>query len=116
MSKKSGIWEVSLPLSAVLDWCKRAADRFRLFAGRIAGQSRVVGQENQSEVARAMNVIPPVHVDLAGKSVELGELTKALRIGDRVRVFCDDGILVAEKISETQFELIQAEPMAQLVH
>jgi hypothetical protein len=116
MSKKSGIRDVSLPVSAVLDWCKRAADRFRLFAGRIAGQSRMVRQENQSEVARAMNVSHPLHVDLGGKSVELRELTKALRIGDRVRVFCDDGILVAEKISETQFALIQAEPIAQLVH
>ncbi len=116
MSKKSRIWDVSLPLSAVLDWFKRTADGYRRFAGRIAGKSRMVGQENQSEVARAMNVIPPAHVDLAGKSVELRELTKVLRIGDRVRVFCDDGILVAEKISETQFELIQAEPMAQLVH
>jgi hypothetical protein len=76
----------------------------------------MVGQENQSDATRGVNVTPPVHVDLAGKSVELRELTKALRIGDRVRVFCDDGILVAEKISETQFELIQAEPMAQLVH
>ena len=116
MSRKSGIQDVSLPPSAVLGWCKRAADRFRLFAGRIVGRSRVVGQENQSEVARAMNVSNPLHVDLAGKSIELRELAKALRIGDRVRVFCDDGILVAEKISETQFELIQAEPMAQLVH
>jgi hypothetical protein len=116
MSKKSGIWDVSLPLSGMLDWCKRTADGCRRFAGRIAGQSRMVGQENQSEVARAMDVNHPLHVDLAGKSVELRELTKTLRIGDRVRVFCDDGILVAEKVSETQFELIQAEPMAQLVH
>jgi hypothetical protein len=115
MSKKNGIRDVSLPLPAVLDWCKRTADRFRLIAGRIAGQSRM-GRQNQSEVARAMNVSHPLHVDLGGKRVELRELTKALRIGDRVRVFCDDGILVAEKISETHFELIQAEPIAQLVH
>jgi hypothetical protein len=116
MSRKSGIRGVSLPLSAVLDWCKRATDRYRRFAGRIAGQSQMVRRENQSDITRATNVSNPLHVDLAGKSVELRELTKALRIGDRVRVFCDDGILVAEKISETQFELIQAEPIAQLVH
>ena len=76
----------------------------------------MVGRENQSEVARVMNVSHPVQVDFAGKSVELRELTKVLRIGDRIRVFCDDGVLVAEKISETQFKLIHAETTAELVH
>jgi hypothetical protein len=31
-------------------------------------------------------------------------------------VLCDDGVLVAEKISETQFKLIHAEMMTDLVH
>jgi len=34
------------------------------------------------------------------------ELVKVLNIGDRIRVLCDDGFIVAEKISQTQFELI----------
>ena len=76
----------------------------------------MVGRENQSEVARVVNVSHPAHVDFARKSVELRELTKVLRIGDRIRVFCDDGVLVAEKISETEFKLIHAETMAELVH
>ena len=63
-----------------------------------------------------MNINHPLHVDFAEKSVELRELTKVLRIGDRIRVLCDDGVLVAEKISETQFKLIHAETMAELVH
>ncbi len=76
----------------------------------------MVGRENQSEVARVMNVSHPLHVDFPGKSVELRELTKVLKIGDRIRVLCDDGVLVAEKISETQFKLIHAETVAELVH
>ena len=116
MLKKRGIWSVGLPLLAVLDWCTRTAGRYRRFAGRIAGQLRMVGRENQSEVARVMNVSHPLHLDFAGKSVELRELTKVLRIGDRIRVLCDDGVLVAEKISATQFKLIHAETMAELVH
>ena len=116
MLKKRGIRSVGLPLLAVLDWCTRTVGRYRRSAGRIAGQLRMVGRENQSEVARVMNVSHPLHVDFSGKSVELRELTKVLRIGDRIRVLCDDGVVVAEKISETQFKLIHAETMAELVH
>jgi hypothetical protein len=116
MSKKRGIWAVGLPPSAVLDWCKRIADRYRRFAGRIADQLRMVGRENQLEFARVMNTSHPFHVDFAGKRVELREFIKVLSIGDRIRVFCDDGVLVAEKISETQFTLIHAEMMTELVH
>jgi len=116
MLKKRGIWSVGLPLLAVLDWCTRTADRYRRFAGRIAGQLWMVGRENQSEGARVMNINHPLHADFAETSVELRELTKVLRIGDRIRVLCDDGVLVAEKISETQFKLIHAETMAELVH
>jgi hypothetical protein len=31
-------------------------------------------------------------------------------------VLCDDGVVVAEKISETQFNIIRAETMAEVVH
>lgn len=48
--------------------------------------------------------------------MELGQLAKALKIGDRVRVHCNDGLLVAEKISESQFQLIDAQPIAGLVN
>jgi hypothetical protein len=47
--------------------------------------------------------------------VELRKFTKTLNIGDRIRVLCDDGLLVAEKVSETQFKVIQTETMAELV-
>jgi len=116
MSKKRRICAVGLSLSAVLDCCKRAAGRFRRFAGRIADKLQTVGRENQFEVAPVINVGHPLHADFAGKRVELREFTKALSIGDRIRVLCDDGVLVAEKISETQFKVIHAETMAELVH
>jgi hypothetical protein len=116
MSKKYGIWAVGLSLSAVLHWCKRTADRYRRFAGRIADRLPMVGREKQLEVAPVRNVSHPLQVDFAGKPVELREFIKVLSIGDRIRVFCDDGVLVAEKISQTQFKLVQAETMAELVH
>jgi hypothetical protein len=89
-------------IAAVSDWFKRTA-----------GRLRIAGQEKQSQVAQ---VSCPVHVNFIGNSVELGQLAKALKIGDRVRVYCNDGLLVAEKISETQFQLIDAQPIAGLVN
>lgn len=76
----------------------------------------MVGRENPFEVERVPNVSHPLHVDFAGKRVELREFTKVLSIGERIRVLCDDGVLVVEKVSETQFKLIHAEPVTELVH
>jgi hypothetical protein len=76
----------------------------------------MVRRENQFEVARVMNVSHPLDVDFAGERVELREFAKVLSIGDRIRVLCDDGVLVAEKISQTQFKLIHTETMTELVH
>jgi hypothetical protein len=115
MSKKRGIWAVGVPLSAVLNLCKKTADRCRRFAGRIADQLRMAGQENRLEVARVMNVSHPFQVDFAGKPVELSEFIKVLSIGDRIRLLCDDGLLVAEKISETQCKVIHSEMVDKLV-
>jgi hypothetical protein len=116
MSTKRGIWEIGMPLSVVLEWCKRTLGKFRRVPGRIADQSRLVGRETQFEATQVMNLSHPLHADLAEKWLELREFTKVLNIGDRVRVFCDDGVLVAEKISETQFRLIHTEMIAELVH
>jgi hypothetical protein len=63
-----------------------------------------------------MNVSHPLHVDFAGKPVALTEFIKTLNIGDRIRVFCDDGVVVAEEIAQTQFKEIRVEMMARLVH
>ena len=116
MSKRRGIWAAGLPVSAPLDWCKRIAGKFRRFAGRIADQSRVVGREDRLEVGRVLSASRPIHIDLGGNRVDLGEFAKTLNIGDRIRVLCDDGVLVAEKVSQTELRVIQAERMAEVVH
>jgi hypothetical protein len=76
----------------------------------------MAGQRKQFEAAEVIKVSPPFHADFAGGPVELREFTRVLSIGDRIRVLCDDGVLVAEKISETQFKVIHAQTMAELVH
>ncbi len=115
MSKKDEIWAVGMLASAVLEWCKRIVGRYRRFAGGIADQLPIVERENQVTVASVMNVGLPIHVDFAGKRVELREFIKVLSIGDRIRLLCDDGLLVAEKISETQCKVIHSEMVDKLV-
>src|SRR5215471_12869109 len=116
MSKRSENWAASLSASATLDWCQRLVGKFLLLAGRIADQLRMAGRKNRFEVGRIMSPSHPIQVDLAGMRVELMEFVRTLNIGDRVRMFCDDGVLVAEKISQTQLRIIQAETMAEGVH
>ena len=115
MLKRRGIW-VGVPLSAVLGLCKRTAHRCRRFAGRIADQFRTPRRENQLEVTSVVNVSHCLPVDFFGKPVALTEVVKTLSVGDRIRVFCDDGVIVAEKISQTQFKELHVEIMAELVH
>jgi hypothetical protein len=99
MSKKRRIWSFGTALSALQDWCKRTTGRY----SRVAGVDPIgmVGRENRSEVVR-----PIVHVDFGGGLVEFKQFIKVLRIGDRVRVFCDDGVIEAEKISPMLYKLI----------
>ena len=55
-----------------------------------------------------MNGHETVQVDFAGGLVGFKEFAEALRVGDRIRAFCDDGVIEAEKISPTRFKLIYA--------
>jgi len=112
MSKRRGIWAVSRPLSAALGWCKRTAGRYWRFAA-----STVDGrQENQFGIARTTDNSGPFQPDFASELVELKEFAKTLNIGDRIRMLCDDGVLVAEKISQTQFKVLYSETMSEQVH
>ena len=111
MSKRRGIW-ASLPLAA-LDWCKKTAGRYWRFAGGIVWSITDGRRADEFEVSLSKD---PVQVDFCGERIELREFIKVLSIGDRIRVLCDDGVLVAEKLSETQFKVIHAETMAELVH
>jgi hypothetical protein len=55
-----------------------------------------------------MNTTKTVQLDFSGGLVEFKKLAKELQVGDRIRAFCDDGVIEAEKISPTQFKLIYA--------
>ena len=115
MSKKHGI-SVTVLLSAVLDFCKNSADQGRRYAARLTNKLRISTKGNPQEVSRVTKESHSSPVDFTGRPVELTEFIKQLSIGDRIRVFCDDGIVLAEKISQTQFKEIHAETMTELVH
>lgn len=108
MSKEREIPNVNSALSAVSDRCKRIVDRFRRFAAGIVRSITGRRQEPQFDVAQAVSI---VHED-----IELKDSLKLLRIGDRLRVFCSDGILVVEKISQTHVKLVHSQAMTELVH
>jgi hypothetical protein len=58
----------------------------------------------------------PIQVDFGPDRIELNELIAVMRVGDRLRLFCDDGLLVAEKVSQTQLRVVYSETMAAQVH
>jgi hypothetical protein len=107
MSKRRGIRRSSLRLSAVGNWCKKSYKRLLDSVGH---------WREPGEVARPTNIGHPLEVDFCGERTELRRLTKLLSIGERVRILCDDGVLVAEKVSDTQFKLIQSQTYGKLVH
>jgi hypothetical protein len=115
MSKRCGIWGISSSLLAALDWCKRTAGRYWPFSGGIVWSITPGHRHDQVEGGQSTKVGHPVQIDFCGEHIELKEFMKALNIGDRIRVLCDDGVLVAEKISQTQFKLIHAQMLSELV-
>jgi hypothetical protein len=108
MSKEREIPTVNSPLSAVSDRCKRIAVRFRRFA---VGIVRSITGRQQVPQFDAVQAVRIVH-----ENIELKESLKLLRIGDRLRVSCNDGILVVEKISQTQVKLVHSQAITELVH
>ena len=112
MSKRRGIWSVGRPVSAALGWYKRIAGRYwRFAASTMDGR-----QENQFEIARTNSNNQPFQLHFASELVELKEFAKTLNIGERIRMFCDDGVLVVVRISQTQFRLLYSGMMSRLVH
>ena len=73
-------------------------------------------EENQFEIARTTDNSEPSELDFAAERVELKEFAKTMNIGDRIRMFCNDGVLVAEKISQTQFKVLYSETLSEQVH
>ena len=105
MSKRR-IWGSGVLLSTVLEAWEKTVRVYRRFSVRVVDQSRTNRRENSSAVARPTNDFKTVPIDLGGGIAEFEEFTKAMRIGDRVRAFCDDGVIEAEKVSQTRFKLI----------
>jgi len=83
---------------------------------RLAASTMDGRQENQFEIARTTSNSQPLQLDFASGLVELKEFAKTLSIGDRMRMFYYDGVLVAEKISQTQFMVLYSETMSERLH
>lgn len=116
MSKKYGMWSFSSSPRVALDRCKRAASRNLSRTRGVTFPTADDHSDEQSEVGSLTKVRHRLQVDLAGDRMEFDQFLQNLCIGDRVRVLCDDGVLVAEKISQTQFELIHSETISQFIH
>ena len=106
MSKGRGIGCIGLALSTALDRCKRTAGRCWRFAGGMF----------QSTTARRRHDQLEVPMGSCQQLIKFNELISELRVGERIQVLCDDGLIVAEKISQTQFKLIHCQAMSELVH
>lgn len=116
MRKTSGTSRSASLLSAMLDWCKRIAGIYWQFASGIAARSRNLGRENRFEVARPLNESKMLRVEFDEGLARITEFTEVMRIGDRIRAFCNDGVIEAEKISPTRFKVIYAVETAKSIH
>ena len=116
VSKGRGIWRISLPSSAALDRCKKTACRCWRLACGIIWSITARRRRDQFDGARPTKVSQPLEIDFCQRRMELDELIQLLNIGDRIRVLCNDGVVVAEKISQTQFKLIHCRMASELVH
>ena|SRR5215472_8736975 len=118
MSKKRGNWRIGLPLAAALERCHAAAVRYWQFATGIVCKTaaRRSRRPGQLEVSRPMEISHLLQTSSSHQSMELVDLIDVLSVGDRIRILCDDGVVVAEKTSQTQFELIYCQTMSELIH
>lgn len=116
MSARRGISSIGLLVSAMLDRCKRAAARYWRWVSRIVCPGVCGHGSDPFESMGPVNVGQPPGIGFYGQDIELKELIRMLTIGDRIRILCDDGFLVAEKISQTQLKLIDSQKMPRFVH
>jgi len=108
MSKRYGIPRIHALLSGLLNWCKRTAESH--------SQGTDGSRNGEFDAVPLTNVSHLFQADFRGQPMELKRFVNGLSIGDRIRVLCDDGVLVAEKISETQFKLVHSQMMSKFVH
>jgi hypothetical protein len=117
MSKRRENGRIKLLLPVALDMCKTTAGRswqfFRSVFQSIAARTR----HDHLKVDQITNVSHSLLTDSSCRqNMEFEEVMKVLNIGDRIRVLCNDGVVVAEKISQTQFELIHYQAVSGLIH
>ena len=106
MSKGRGIWCIGLALSRALDGFKRTAGRYWRFAGGVFRSTTARSRHDQLRVPTGSRQ----------QLIKFNELINVLRVGERIQVLCDDEVIVAQKISQTQFKLIHCQAMSELVH
>jgi len=118
MSKMRGIRRIGFPFLVALDKCKATAAKYWRFATGIAWAvtARRNRRNDPLEVARPMEISHLLQTDSCHQPMELEDLIDVLSVGDRIRILCDDGVVVAEKTSHTRFELIQCQTMSELIH
>ena len=74
------------------------------------------GENDPFEVGSLTNGQDGLRLNWREDRMELDEFLKSVCIGDRIRVLCDDGVLVAEKVSQTQFELVDSQLLSRFIH
>jgi hypothetical protein len=117
MSKRRGNGRIKLPLQVALDICKTTAGRSWQFFRRVFRSVTARTRHDHLKVDLIADVRHSLPTDSSCRQdMEFEELVKVLHIGDRIRVLCNDGVVVAEKISQTQFELIHYQVMSNAIH
>jgi hypothetical protein len=115
MSMKREMRRISSLLSASLDWCKRIVERY-LRERRSMLSAAAGGETDPLEVGSLTNGQDGLQVNLREDRMEFEAFLTSLSIGNRIRVLCDDGVFVAEKVSETHFELVDSQVLSRFIH
>ncbi len=117
MLKRRGNGRIKLPLPVALDMCKTTVGTSWQFFRRVFRSITARARHDQLKVDLITDVSHSLLTDSSCRqNMEFEEVVKVLNIGDRIRVLCDDGVVVAEKISQTQFELIHYQMISGLIH
>src|SRR2546421_1172178 len=117
MSKRRGDGRIKLTLPVALDMGKTTVGRSWQFFRRVFRSIAARTRHDRLKVDLITGVSHSLLTDSSCRqNMEFEEVVKVLNICDRILVLCDDGVVVAEKISQTQFELIHYQMNSCLIH
>lgn len=116
MARKSDSQNFASGRSPLLGRCKRIARKFLRWAQGIESPTASRPRIYPLDVERAKTNGQKQLIDCHGDAVQFEEFMQKLNIGDRVEIMCDDGVLVAEKISKTRFEIASTQSMSPFLH